>query len=241
MHTNTRTADLFGKMDPPSTWGALVEHTRRGGLHDQWLTELTAIIHKASRNNRFRPISGTFECPHSGRVMRPVLESIERDVVAGGYRVRLLFVEDPYSTPLRVLPASTQAFLGAYRTNSRLRWELIERFDGIDWTTAQVEACGHVLSRIEREGGSFSQWDLDTLCQNYPPEVQLEIRRIVGRWRELRRTGCQTEAQRCGALDDALSRRDVDRLRPLIDECATLVDDFLRLSHPIMQQMTARS
>ena len=233
-----KTADLFGKMTPPDTWGDLIENVKSGGRQDQWLTELAAIIKRSCSNNKFRPISGTFECDQGGRMLRPVLESIIHDGVDRVYRVRLIFIEDHCTVPAQEVPARVLAFLNAHRVNSRLRWELVERFVNADWDNGQIDACHNVLSRIERDGQSFSQWDLDTLCENYPASAQVEIRRIVERWRELRRTGANVSEVGRGELDLAIDNHDVGRVRELVYECAALVSDFLRTSDPVMQQLT---
>jgi len=235
--TDNKTADLFGKVEPPATWGELVANVRQGGRHDQWLVELLAVIRKACQKNTFRPISGTFESNHGGRIMRPVLESMEQ--VSGGdtYLVRLIFVEDLYSTPVQAVSAEVLAFLTALRVNSRLRWELIERFAQVQWNEDQTDACAQVLSRIEREGQSFSQWDLDALGANYAEPVRAEIRAIVNRWRELRRTGPSAAHTGPGELDLAFRAYDFAAVKSLLSECADLINRFLQLSYPVMEDL----
>jgi hypothetical protein len=235
--TDTRTADLFGKVDPPTTWGELIMNVRRGGRQDQWLTELHAVICKACSNNTFRPISGTFESSHGGRIMRPIVESMVHEDGSDHYCVRLIFVEDLYSASIPAVTPEVLAFLSALRTHSRLRWELIERFSDVNWDKDQADACAQVFSRIERAGQSFTQWDLNALCANYAEPVGERIRAIMTRWRELRRSGPAAAQLGPGILDLALRRCDGEAIKPLIEECAGLVNDFLRLSYPVMENI----
>lgn len=235
-----KTADLFGKFEHPSNWGDLIANVRRGERQDQWLTELLAVIRKACQNNKFRPISGTFELSHGGRVMRPVVESMEHEGRSERYRLHLIFVEDLCSAPVQPVGPEVLAFLTALRMHSRLRWELIERFAKVSWDQHQADACLQVFSRIEREGQSFVQWDLDALCSNYAEPIGARIREIVSRWRELRRSGVAPLIDGHGELDRALKGYDFAALPALIDECAVLVNDFLRLSYPTMENLNAR-
>jgi hypothetical protein len=242
IHTDPQTAVLFGfgNMQPPAIWGEFIHNVKRGGRQGQWLTELAAIIRKSCSTIKFRPISGTFECDQGGRMLRPVLESIEYNGASRVYHVRLIFVEDHCSVPEQPVSRRVLTFLNAHRINSRLRWELIERFVNADWDDGnQIDACTNVLSRIERDGQSFSQWDLDALCDNYPTGSRIEVRRIVERWCELRRTGSIGFEGRSGELDDALRSRDSERIRELVHECASLVSDFLLVSDPVMQRLSS--
>jgi len=86
IETDLRTADLFGKVEPPSTWGELISNIMCTNNTNKWLVELHAVLIKAGQRNMFRPISGTFECRHGGRVMRPVLHSMEHDGIGGDYK-----------------------------------------------------------------------------------------------------------------------------------------------------------
>ena len=239
VRTDTKTADLFGKVEPPATWGELIDNVRRGGRYDKWLIELVAVIQKICQNNTFRPISATFEASHGGRVMRPVLESMHYEAGGDRRRVRLIFLEDLYAAPVQEITPEVLAFLTALRTNSRLRWELIERFAGVNWgkDKEKVDACAGIFSRIERIGQPFTQWDLEALCANYPEHDRDSIRNIVVRWRELRRPGDEARRAGPGELDLAFNNYRFAKIGPLIDECAKLVNDFMGLSFPVMEAL----
>ena len=71
IETDSKTADLFGKIEPPATWGDLIFNVVKNNNTNKWLEELFEVIRKASKGDKFGIISGTFECSHGGRVMRP--------------------------------------------------------------------------------------------------------------------------------------------------------------------------
>lgn len=232
IQTDQRTADLFGRTSAPSTWGDLVATVKKRNNTDRWLRELTAVLAKARRNERSRPVSGTFESDVGGKVMRPVVHAMESSRTETTFE--LTFVEEICSAPIHRIPSQTLALLTAVRMNNRIRWEIIERFSNAPWTPDDIDACANVFSRIEREVASFGQWDLSLLCNSFDPESRAEVERIVGRWRQLRSAGMSDRAHMTGELDEAFKAYDSQRVETLFRECSKLNRDFLALAQPAM-------
>lgn len=238
IETDNMTAKLFGKIEPPRTWGELIDNVVSTNNTAKWLEELCAGVSKTSRNDFFRPISGTFECCQGGIVMRPILHSMEHDGFSGEFHFHIYFVEEICSAPTHKIPTETLALLTAVRMNNRIRWEVLQRFSNVSWNDEEIDACARAFSRIEREVQSFGQWDVELLCSNYGGSAKEKIRQIVDRWCELRGGDPQSGHQEIGELDTALQERDVDRLRNLISECARLNSDFFKISLPVLENLT---
>lgn len=222
---------IFGKVPPPTTWGELVTNVQGSGGMERWLEELVAVIKKASSGNVFRPISGTFECSHGGRVMRPVLHAMEHDGVSSDYRFDLLFLEDISSAPVHAIPPHTLALLTAVRMHNRVRWEVVQRFSDVEWTASNIEACAKAFSRIEREVRAFGRWDVELLCKNYADDVQLDLRAMFQRWQAL-------SDPRAGELTVALKHGDVPGIVDGLNECGDLNRRFFQLTFPVLEEAT---
>lgn len=235
IETDQRTADCFGRASPPKRWGELVERLENGNGSGRWLAELTPVLAKARRNQRIRPIVGTFESDLGGRVLRPVLESM--DAVGSETKFLVLFVEDFSSAPDYGLPRDTQALLTAVRMSNRIRWEVVERFRDTSWDDAAIQECQNVFSRIEREVGSFGQWDVDLLCKNFDERTGRDVRRMVNRWCELRAAGTSGKEYMTGELDVAFDQGDLDRVETLFAEVTELNRGFLSLANPTLDAL----
>jgi len=231
IETDQVTADLFGKAVVPRTWGALISNVLESSASEKWLEELVWVIRRASAGDAFRPISGTFESSHAGRVMRPVVHSMEHDGVGNQYRFHLFFLEEISSAPVHNIPPKVLALLTAVRMNTRIRWEVVQRFMNAQLSRAEIEACAKAFGRIEREGAAFGRWDIELLCSNYGKAVQKEIRDLVHRWRELR-------DPQLGSLGAGLKLCEVERVRQGLRECHELNRRFFELTFPIFFEVT---
>jgi hypothetical protein len=234
IETDQRTADYFGRASPPTLWGELVGSLDERGRNG-WLAELTPVLAKARDNRRIRPIAGTFESDVSGRVLRPVVQSI--DASGPDARFTILFVEDFATAPDYGLPRQTLALLTAVRMNNRIRWEVVERFRNVTWDESLVAECQNVFSRIEREIGYFGQWDVDLLCRNFSEAAAQDVRRMVNRWCELRAAGISGREHLSGELDVAFKEGDADRISSLFSEMAELNQRFLSMANPSLEAL----
>lgn len=231
---DVRSLELFGKSQKPDTWGRLIENVSRESNSKKWLEELHAIILKAISGNAFRPISSTFECSSGGRVMRPILHSMETDGTGEIYDFNLYFLDEISTAPANSLSPRLQALLTTLRMAARVRWEVLERFECTDWNENLARDCEMAFSRIEREGHLFGSWDVEELCLNYDKPDREEVRNLVNRWRALkgfRRAGAEAGV---GELDRAFREFDVERIRDLMAECRDLINRFLSLSFPVL-------
>ena len=231
IETDRLTADLFGKVEPPSTWGELVCNVQGGSSTDKWLEELVAVIKKASGGNKFRPISSTFECSHGGRVMRPVLHAMEHDGAGDQYKFHLFFLEDISSAPVCDIPPRTLALLTAVRMHNRVRWEVLQRFSDVEWTRPNIEACAKAFSRIEREVRAFGRLDAELLCENFGEDVQRDVRAMIQRWQALR-------DPKAGELTSALAGYEVTGIATGLHECRDLNRRFFQLTFPVLEEVT---
>ena len=231
IETDRVTAELFGKVVEPHTWGELIANVRRKNSAEKWLEELLAVIKKASEGNAFRPITTTFESSYGGRVLRPVLDSMEHDGISPQYRFHLFFLEEILSAPVHSVPIPTLALLTAVRMNERIRWEVIQRFMNVQLTHSNIEACAKAFSRIEREVQGFGRLDVELLCSNYAEGVQTEVREMIHRWTELRNP-------QAGSLGSAFKKYDAERIRDGLIECRQLNRRFFELTFPVLQEVT---
>jgi hypothetical protein len=225
-------ADLFGKVQPPSTWGELVSNVLDRAGSQRWVEELYAVIKEAVRGNVFRPISSTFESGHGGRVVRPVLHAMEHDGVSDEYKFHLYFLDDISSPRVQDVPERTLALLTAVRMHNRVRWEVLHRFSDVEWTNSSIDACAKAFSRIEREVQMLGSSDVSELGENYGEDVRLELVALMERWHALR-------DPRKGELTLALNRRDVADIARYISECADLNRRFFGLTLPVLGEINS--
>ena len=223
IETDSKTADLFGKIEPPATWGDLIFNVVENNNTNKWLEELFEVICKASRGDKFGIISGTFECSHGGRVMRPVLYKMERDDIKVEYKFHIFFLDEICSHLRTIFSPKTLVLLTAIRMNNRIRWEIIERFKNADWTKLEIDSCVKAFSRIEREVKSFGKWDIDLLASNYSDEIQYEIKLIANRWQEL-------QSFSDGELDIAFKQHDLIKIKKIFEEFVDLSNRFFKLT-----------
>lgn len=237
VETDVRTLELFGKSQPPATWGALIENVLKQNDTGKWLEELHAVIVKAISGNAFRPITGTFESSYGGRVMRPILHSMETDGRGEVFHFNLYFIDEISTAPVRALPSRLRMLLSVLRMSERIRWEVLERFRDAEWAHEQVAVCTIAFSRIEREGQLFGEWELEELCANYDESTRDEVRRIVDRWRALKGYRPGPGALRAGDLDVAFEQFDRERIKELMAECQDLINRFLYLTYPVLEKI----
>ena len=230
--TDRLTANLFGKVDPPDTWGQLVANLQpsEGGDSD-WLTELVAVLRKASAGNIFRPLTGTFESVQGGRVLRPVVHAMEHDGVSDDFRFQLFFLEEFASAPSQGLGAPTRALLALVRMHNRVRWEVLERFADSRWPTEQCDACDKAFSRIERESRAQGGIDLPALRELYAPDQAGQVAVLTAQWQAL----CNGAT---GSLSQALRYGKVELIRDGMTRCRELNRRVLELSFPVLEALT---
>jgi hypothetical protein len=226
------TADLFGKVQPPSTWGELVSNVLQRPRSQKWLEELYCVIREAAGGNVFRPISSTFESGHGGRVVRPVLHAMEHDGVGDEYKFHLYFLDDISSPRIQDVPERTLALLTAVRMHNRVRWEVLHRFSDVEWTDSNIDACAKAFSRIEREVQTLGSSDLAELGENYGEEVRPELVALMERWHALRDS-------RRGELTQALNQRNVAHIARYISECSDLNRRFFVLTLPVLEEVNS--
>lgn len=233
IETDSKTADLFGKIEPPETWGDLIFNVVKNNNTNKWLEELFGVMCKACKGDKFGIISGTFECSHGGRVMRPVLYKMERDDIKVEYKFHFFFLDEICSAPTHNISPKTLVLLTAIRMNNRFRWEIIERFKDAEWTKFEIDSCVKAFSRIEREVQSFGKWDIDLLASNYSVEIQNEIKLIGNRWQKL-------QSFSDGELDIAFKQHDVPKIKKIFEEFVNLNNLFFKLTFPIFEDVTIR-
>lgn len=231
--TDSRTADLFGKVEPPGYWGPLVANVRSEDGMDPWLDELVVVLRKASAGNVFRPLTSTFESAQGGRMMRPVLHSMEHDGITNEFRFQLFFLEEFSSLPARGVAPRVRALLGAVRMHNRVRWEVLERFASSAWSQEEIESCAKAFSRIERETRAQGPIDIVALSSHYAEDDAAEISSIMVAWHGLRDAAT-------GKLTEALRRFDVEGIRSGMAQCRELNQRFLELTFPVLEEVTRR-
>jgi hypothetical protein len=233
VETDRLTADLFGKVEPPRTWGQLVANVRPAEGTSPWLEELVAVIRKASAGNVFRPMTGTFESAHSGRVMRPVLHAMEHDGVGDNFKFELYFLEEFSSAPAHSIAPRTRTLLSMVRMQNRVRWEVLERFADAGWSPDEMEACAKAFSRIERDLRAQGRLDLQALCSHYAGAAADEIAAIFEDWQDLRDASS-------GRLAVALSNADAEGVRRGMLQCRKLNQRFFELTFPVLEEIMRR-
>jgi hypothetical protein len=230
IETERATANLFGKVEAPLTWGALVSNLASMAGAVAWLDELVVVLRKAGAGDVFRPIAGSFECMQGGRVLRPVLHAMEHDGTGSEFRFHLYFLDELSSAPrLHVAPA-TRVLLRTVRLHNRVRWEVLERFAGVAWTPSAMASLAKVFSRIEREAMAQDLDDDALLCSNYDDDAQDDIAELLQGWRALR-----DPAQ--GTLVAALRQADGVAVTHGMTECRELNRRFFELSFPVLARM----
>jgi hypothetical protein len=231
--TDSRTADLFGKVEPPGHWGPLVANVRSADSVDPWLEELVVVLRKASAGNVFRPLTSSFESAQAGRMMRPVLHSMEHDGIGDEFRFQLFFLEEFSVAPTSGIAPRIRALLGAVRMHNRIRWEVLERFANSAWSSEDLESCAKAFSRIERETRAQGPIDLAALSSHYAKDDAAEISSIMINWHALRDGAT-------GELTTALRRFDVEGVRSGMAQCRDLNQRFLELTFPVLEEVTRR-
>ena len=233
VQTDRLTANLFGKVEPPTTWGQLIANLRPADGRGDWRDELVAVLRKASAGNIFRPMTGTFESVQGGRMLRPVLHAMEHDGVGDEFRFQLIFLEEFSSTPAQGLAPRLRALLGAVRMHNRVRWEVLERFAGASWSAHEIEACAKAFSRIEREWQAQGGLDAAALCSHYAGAAADEISAVFEDWQDLRDSAT-------GQLALALRGHDADAVRRGMVRCRELNRRFFELTFPVLEEITRR-
>lgn len=227
-------AQLFGKAEPPATWGDLVSLLQKRPEQSAWLDELAAVLRKAGSGNIFRPLVGTFESLNGARVMRPVLQSMEHDARGEEYRFHIFFLEEYLSSPTQDnLSDSAHALLTLVRMHNRVRWEVVERFSGVDWSSQELAACAKALSRVEREAQLAGGIDVQALQKNFDPLASCEMVDYLEDWAEL-----------CGAADgqlpSALREGDEKGVKEGMIQCRLLNRQLLERALPALERLTRR-
>jgi hypothetical protein len=230
VETDRLTAHLFGKSEPPTTWGALVS-----GLHRQgpWQQELVAVLRKAAAGDIFRQLSGNFESPQGGQVLRPMLQSMEHDSQGGEHRFQLCFLEDLGRSSDTGLAAPTQALLTAVRLHNRVRWEVVERYADTVWDADNCAAAAKALSRIDREARANGGIDAKALCAYFSSSAAAELGDVLDDWAELCEPGQ-------GRLPTALRNADVTAVRAAMARCRELNREALQRLLPELALLSSR-
>ncbi len=228
VQTDRLTANLFGKVEPPVTWGQLIANLPPAGASPDWLDELVVVLRKAGGGNVVRPMTSSFEAAEGGRLLRPVLHAMEHDGLGGDFKFELIFLEDYSAAAIQGVPPRTRALLGAMRMQNRVRWEVLARFAGTELTASSMAACAKSLSRIQRELQSQGGLDARALCSHFSGAAADDMADWVEDWLVLHdpNDGSLSVALRgldeAGARDglahsDALNKRFFDLTFPLLD------------------------
>lgn len=228
------TAQLFGKTEPPATWGDLVSRLRKRPEQSAWLGELVAVLRKAGSGNMFRPLVGTFESLNGAHVVRPVLQAMEHDARGEEYRFHIFFLEEFLSSPTQDdLSDNARTLLTLVRMHNRVRWEVIERFSGVDWSSHELAACTKALSRIEREAQVAGGIEVQALQKNFEPRESCEVAEYLEDWVDL-----------CGAaggqLHSALREGDIKAVEDGMTQCRLLNRRLLERALPALERLTQR-
>lgn len=189
------------------------------------------MLRKAGAGDVVRPLTSSFESAQGGRMMRPVLHSMEHDGTGGDFRFRLLFLEE-FSTPAaQALTPRLRSLLAAVRMHNRVRWEVLERFAGAAWTPDEIEACAKAFSRIDREWQAQGGCDAAALRSHYAGPAVGEIEALFEDWRELHDPASGPLARALQAQDGAAVQRGLAR-------CRELNRRFFDLTFPVLEQVT---
>jgi hypothetical protein len=231
VETDRRTARLFGKEEPPTRWGALL-----GGLPGpgQWQHELVAVLRKAAAGDIFRQLSGNFEIPQGGQVLRPVLQAMEHNGLGGEFRFQLCFLEEMGRSSYTGLAAGTQALLTAVRLHNRVRWEVVERFADAVWDSDDCASAAKTLSRIDREARGNGGADALMLRSHFRGAAASELDDLLEDWAEL----CDPTH---GRLLEALRRADAAAGRVAMARCRELNRRILQRLLPVLEAVSSRN
>ena len=233
VETDRLTANLFGKVEAPTTWGQLVSNLRSSGGAALWIEELVAVLKKASAGDVFRPMTSTFESAQGGRVMRPMLHAMEHDGVGGEFKFHLQFLEEFSSAPSQGITPRMRTLLAIVRMHNRVRWEVLERFTNATWSPEEIEACNKAFSRIERELHAHGPIDTDSLSSHYAGGAASEIIAIAEDWDDLRNA-------ETGRLVLALRNADAEGVQRGMGRCRDLNRRFFDLTFPVFETITRR-
>lgn len=229
--TDRLTANLFGKVAPPRSWGELVANVAPVEGQARWLDELVAVLRKAAAGNVVRPITASIDCAQGGRVVRPVLLEMEHNGDGGEFRFHLIFLEE-FSTPAgRSMPPRVRTLLAAVRMHNRVRWEVLERFNGASWSAEEREACAKALSRIDREWRSQGGFDARALREHYAEPAADEVVELFEDWLDLL-------ASPSGPLPRALGGQDATQVRDALIRCRALNQRFFEITFPVLEALT---
>lgn len=231
VETDHRTARLFGKVEPPTRWGALLDGLPGPG---QWQHELVAVLRKAALGDIFRQLSGNFETPQGGQVLRPVLQAMEHNGLGGEFRFQLCFLEVMGRSSDTGLAAGTQALLTAVRLHNRVRWEVVERFADAVWDSDDCASAAKALSRIDREARANGGVDALTLRSHFGGAAASELDDLLEDWVEV----CD---QTQGRLLKALRRADAAAGRVAMARCRELNRRILQRLLPALEAVSSRN
>lgn len=234
IEADSKTANLFGKVEAPGTWGELTASLNAGGQAGQWLVELVAVMRKAAAGDLFRPITGAFECAQGGRMMRPVLHAMEYDGVGSDFRFHIVFLDEFSSPAVHGIAPRTRALVVAVRMHNRVRWEILERFSGTRWPHDDIETCAKVFSRIDRETRAQGGIDGSGLCSHYSGPAAGEMQDLVEDWESLLDASS-------GRLSRALREFDVDAIARGITQCRDLNRRFFELTYPVLEDIARKN
>ena len=230
VETDHLTARLFGKAEPPTRWGALLSGLSGLG---EWQHELVAVLRKAAAGDIFRQLSGNFESPQGGQVLRPVLQAMEHDGVGGEYRFQLCFLEDLGRASDTGLAVPTQALLTAVRLHNRVRWEVVERFADAAWDGDNCAAAAKAMSRIDREARGNGGIDVQALRVHFSSAAASELEDVLEDWAEL----CEPNQ---GSLPAALRNADTAAVRAAMARCRELNRQALQRLLPALESLSSR-
>ena len=230
VETDRLTARLFGKAEPPARWGALLSSLSGRG---QWQHELVAVLRKAAAGDIFRQLSGSFESPQGGQVLRPVLQAMEHDGLGGEYRFQLCFLEDLGRATDAGLALPTQALLTAVRLHNRMRWELVERFADATWDGDTCAAAAKAISRIDREARGNGGIDPQALRSHFGSAAASALEDVLEDWAEL----CDPNQ---GPLATALRHADAAAVRAAMVRCRELNRQALQHLLPALEALSSR-
>ena len=226
---------LFGKSEPPATWGELTSNVVNKN-EEQWRTELRTAL-RATRN---KDIPNEIHSSFTGcnnKHYRPVLHAKIQTKTTGKILSYFInFIEDISVIDRGSLPQELNVMVTALRTAFRFRWEVLENKRYLDHVMCEEEADEIRMSidRIMLEANQVGLMDPELLKAQFDSDAdKTRIDTMFTHWSNL------MNQEGTGLLDEALRNHDAPRVSEILKELSPLNKEFLTMASKRFSEVLA--
>jgi hypothetical protein len=207
--SDQRTLEHFGLTGSETTWGALVKVAEELG-DVRWIQQVTSAVYKASRRRIPKTVEASFVSILSETFSPGLYRADSRS--DGSMVFYLLLVKESAADFGNVMiPRHVAALATVLRAAFRFRWEVLERFKGVDFRKAQdIESLKNVLGSIERDAESHGLVDQDRVVGLFHGEKASLVAKILRQWTNLHTKGGS------GSLDSAIECQDAPAIEAIL-------------------------